>query len=391
MKRPIKILRIQSRICIGGPAIHTALLAEHLPVDEFRTVLIGGAVEADEFSRYEELKKRGIDIRILKDMQRSTNPFKDIKALYQLYKIIRREKPDIVHTHTAKAGALGRTAAILSGVPLIFHTFHGHTFEGYFPFFITQIYKFIERFLARFSTAIIAISPRQKYDLSHKHHIISAKQIHVIRLGFDLAPFFSVRKNGLLKKKLGLDAKHTLIGFIGRLVPIKNIPGALMILKSLHERGAICHLCIVGDGPERVRAERLTEKLGLRGYVHFLGWEQEIAQIYAGIDVLLLTSLNEGTPVAIIEAMATMTPTVASSVGGVPDLIVSGKNGFLYPLTDSEKAVDQVQRIIQDLSTLEGLTLAGNLFVKDNYLYTRLVRDIVRLYKMHLPAHLRMD
>ena len=192
-----------------------------------------------------------------------------MSSSYQLYKIIRLEKPDIVHTHTAKAGALGRTAAILAGVPLIFHTFHGHTFEGYFPFFVTEFFKFIERVLARFSTAIIAISPRQKHDLSNRHHITSAEHIHVIRLGFELEPFFAVRKNGLLRKKLGLDAKQALIGFIGRLVPIKNIPGALMILKSLHEGGALYHLCIVGDGPERALAEGLTEKLGLRGYVHF--------------------------------------------------------------------------------------------------------------------------
>ncbi len=383
-----KILRIQSRICIGGPAIHTALLSAHLPKEQFETVLIGGAVDPGEFCKFEELQRSGIDIRIINDMQRKANPIKDLIALYKLYQIIKHEKPDIVHTHTAKAGALGRTAAILAGVPLIFHTFHGHTFANYFSFWVTEIFKFIERVLARFSTAIIAISPRQKYDLSRKYHIAPAKHIRVIYLGFDLQPFLSVQKNNYLKKQLGIGENEVLVGIIGRLVPIKNHSASLRILKSLHKKGALFHLCIVGDGPERIKIEEMANQYGLQEFVHFLGWEQDMASIYAGIDVMLLTSLNEGTPVTIIEAMASMTPVVSSSVGGVPDLVASGQNGFLYPLENEDKAVDYIREIVQTPGVKERLTISGKKFALENFMYTRLVDDIVSLYQEYLSKQI---
>ena len=366
MKKKIKILRIQSRICIGGPAIHTALLSKYLP-DDYETVLVGGAVEEGEFCKFDELKDDGINIRIINEMQRSANPWNDVMSVWKLYRLIKQEKPDIVHTHTAKAGAVGRAAAILAGVPLIFHTFHGHTFEHYFSRWVTAIFIGIEKLLAKFSTEIIAISPKQKTDLTQKFKIVTHSRCRVIRLGFELQPFAQLHKNGHLKNELGLSGDVFLIGIIGRLVPIKNHILALRILKALLQQEKRFHLCIVGDGPERSRLENATRELGITEHVHFTGWKEDVAHIYSGIETLLLTSLNEGTPVTLIEAMAARAPVVSTKVGGVPDLIHQHNRGFTFSINEENKAVDWIANQSSSSQTIQKQLSAAQSFVQLTY------------------------
>lgn len=382
MKKKIKIVRIQSRICIGGPAIHTALLSKYLP-DDYETVLVGGAVEEGEFCKFEELKRDRIEIRIIPEMRRAINPWCDALAIWKLYKLIKKEKPDIVHTHTSKAGAVGRIAALMARVPLIFYTFHGHAFEHYFPRSITEFFKLVEKILARFSTEVVAISPKQKYDITKKFNIVPQSKCRVVRLGFDLQPFFQVHQNGHLKQKLGLGEDVFLIGSIGRLVPIKNHTLALRILYALVQNDKRFHLCIVGDGPERIKLENKAQRLDISSHVHFTGWEEDTRHIYGGIDMLLLTSLNEGTPVTLIEAMAARVPVISTHVGGVPDLI-NGKNGYTFPLRDEQLAVQYILNRSKSKSAFEEQLAGAQEFVSNHYAYSRLVKDIDQLYKDHL-------
>ncbi|RPI02963.1 MAG: glycosyltransferase family 1 protein [Calditrichaeota bacterium] len=383
MKKRIKIIRLQSRICIGGPALHTELLSRYL-IEGYKNVLIGGAVEKGEFSKYEQLKRSGIDVRIIDEMHRSTRPFADLRSLYYLYRTIKAERPMIVCTHTAKAGAIGRIAAVLAGVPLVFHTFHGHVFDHYFSPMVSFIFLTIERVLARFTTTIIAISPAQLEELTAKFHVAPQSRFAMIRLGFELDLLSGLEKSGELKKRYMIPQDALLIGVIGRLVPIKNIPAALMILKELHQHNKPYHLLIVGDGTERSNLEDLCEQLELASFVHFTGWVQNMSEIYRGLDLLLLTSLNEGTPVTIIEAMAAGVPVVASNVGGVPDLIVEGETGRLFDVNDLSAGVSAIEKMMQDSILRDTIVQNAFRFVQLHYHYRRLIREMDALYKLHL-------
>jgi glycosyltransferase involved in cell wall biosynthesis len=383
-KAKIKILRIQSRICIGGPALHTELLSKYLPTSEYSTLLLGGAIDEGEFNKLEELLAKGFRVACVTQMRRDINLINDTLALIALYRIIRRERPQIVCTHTAKAGAIGRTAAVLAGVPLIFHTFHGHAFKGYFSRPTTLIFLMIERILARFTSRIVAISPSQLKELTEKYHVASAGRFQVVRLGFELESFFRLRRDVELKHRLGVAEEGILIGVVGRLVPIKNLAVALNIIKELAAKDKRFHLCFIGDGPERSALAALRQTLNIEPHVHFTGWMRNMMEVYAGIDLLLLTSLNEGTPVTIIEAMAADIPVISSRVGGIPDLITEGVSGFMFDLNEETAAVEKIRQLVEQKELRERITHNAREFVRENYCYTRMIREMDALYKHHL-------
>lgn len=384
MKKRTKILRIQSRICIGGPALHTELLSKYLPTTEYSTLLIGGATDEGEMSRLEEMQAKGLRVARINEMRRNINFLRDLQALVAIYRLIRRERPQIVCTHTAKAGAVGRTAAFLAGVPLIFHTFHGHAFKGYFSRPVTFIFLMIERILARFTNRIIAISPTQLKELTEKYHVAPASRFQVVRLGFELELFFRLRRSAELKHRLGLTDRDILIGIIGRLVPIKNLAASLRIIKELAAKDDRFHLCVIGDGPERASLEEVCRTMDIQQSVHFSGWIQNMTEVYAGIDLLLLTSLNEGTPVTIIEAMAVGIPVVSSRVGGVPDLITEGVTGLMFDLDEETAAVEKIVHLTNQKELSNWMTQNAREFVREHYCYTRMIREMDALYKHHL-------
>ncbi len=384
MNKQITVLRIQSRICIGGPAIHTEILSKYLPAERYRTILLGGAVDDGEKSKFDDLKNQHIDIRIIDEMRRVTNPLNDLKAIWKIYRIIRQEKPSIVHTHTAKAGTVGRLAALLAGVPIIIHTFHGHTFDGYFSRSLTFFFKKIEQALAIFSTRIIAISPKQKYDLTEKYRIAPPHKVDVIRLGFELERLQHVQKSATWRTTLGIRDSDFILGIVGRLVPIKNIAMGIEVVQRLHEHKKAYHLCIIGDGPERHSLEQLSLAKGLNGYVHFLGWKTDIEEIYRNIDILLLTSINEGTPVAIVEAMACGVPVVATDVGGVADMIRHGQNGLLVRSGETRDMAEKIKLLMSQPGLAHLLTENARDFAFSTYGYSRLVDDIDHLYRDEL-------
>ncbi|MDZ7724831.1 MAG: glycosyltransferase [candidate division KSB1 bacterium] len=369
VSRAIKIIRIQSRICIGGPALHTEILSRHLSNERYQTLLISGAIDSNESSKIKDFKQKGIPVCVIPEMKRVSNPIDDIMAIYKCFKIIRKKKPNIVHTHTAKAGTVGRLAAWLAGVPLIYHTFHGHTFHSYFSKPVTAVFLLIERVLARLSTAVIAISPSQLDELVNRYHIAPKQHFRMIRLGLELEPFKNLKRRNSLKKRLGLDPDSCLLGIVGRLVPIKNIEMALKVTSQLESR---YHLCVIGDGPERNTLEIRSKELGLENRVHFMGWIEDITGIYAEIDALLLTSNNEGTPVAVIEAMAASIPVIATEVGGVPDLVKHEFNGYLCASQDVVSMSGFVRDVCQDRSHTLQICENARRFVSQYYAAHRL-------------------
>ncbi len=378
-----KVIHIQSRLCIGGPVVNTELLSRLSPDQKYKSIIIGGKVEASEVSVISELIVKGLDVRIVQSMRRVTNPLNDIKAIIEIYKLIKKEKPDIVCTHTAKAGTVGRIAGIFARVPLVFHTFHGHTFHSYFPRYLTAFFLFIERLLARFTTKIIAISPSQKHELVDIYRVAPENKFVVIRLGLELSSFYNIVPNGYLKKELNLPLDAPLLGIIGRLAPIKNMNMALRVLSLLQYKNV--HLIIVGDGDERPLLEQHAMHLGINDKVHFWGWETDITKIYSGIDMLLLTSKNEGTPVTIIEAMASGVPVVATRVGGVPDIISHQESGYLCQVDNDKEMAEQIMFLLDNPSKTQQICNQARQSVGKMYNAQRLVRDIDRLYSHYLP------
>lgn len=335
-EKPIRILRLIARLNIGGPAIQTLTLTRALSADGYRSLLACGTISPWEGDMAYLAEDLGIQPHFIEAMGREISPYRDVKALLKLRRIIRRFKPHILHTHTAKAGFLGRFAALSVNRALpeskrirMVHTFHGHTFHSYFSRHKTLLFICVERFLARFTNRIVVISRRQKEDICHNYHITDPKKVTIIPLGFDLSPFKNVdshrqpmRRRYLSGLSVG-SREPSLVGIIGRLTPVKNHRLLLNAVRILKDTDCIrgFGFVIVGDGELRDSLEREIDALGIGDSIVFTGWQREMAPVYAGLDAVVLTSDNEGTPVTLIEAMAAGKPIVATNVGGVPDLV----------------------------------------------------------------------
>lgn len=377
-----KILRIINRFNLGGPTYNAAYLTKYL-APEFETLLIGGMKDETEESSEFILKNLGLNYQIIPEMKRSVNLFDDLAAYRQIKAIIRECKPDIVHTHAAKAGALGRQAAFSCKVPVIVHTFHGHVFHSYFGKLKSSFYKHIERNLAGKSSAIVAISAIQKKELVTIHNIAPAEKVHVIPLGFDLNRF---NENAELKRnsfrtKHALSENEIAIGIVGRLVPVKNHVLFLEAIKYVKEHSQKkIRAFIVGDGEEKENLLRKANEFKLSGVIVFTSWEKEVDKVYPGLDIVCLTSFNEGTPVSLIEAQAANKPVVSTKVGGIEDVVIPGVTALLSDLTDKDKFCKHLLELVINDSRREEMSKKGWVHVKEKYSYQRLTFDMRRLY-----------
>lgn len=378
-----KILRIINRFNLGGPTYNAAYLTKYL-APEFETLLVGGMKDDSEGSSEFILKDMGIDYKILQQMKRSINPFNDLSAYNEIRKLIRDFKPDIVHTHAAKAGALGRQAAFSCGVPVTVHTYHGHVFHSYFGNFKTSVYKTIERGLAKKTSAIIAISEKQKQELVYEHHIASADKVHVIPLGFDLNRFRENYDEKRRKFRLQYDLKEdvTAIGIVGRLVPVKNHQMFLEGIKFLTERSKKqIKAFIIGDGESRVTIEARMTELGLENYVIFTSWIRNVDEVYPGLDIVCLTSFNEGTPVSLIEAQAVGKPVVSTRVGGIENVVMPGKTALLSESNDNTLFCQNLLLLVENVDLQIEFSKNGWNYVGEKFHYTRLISEISGLYR----------
>jgi glycosyltransferase involved in cell wall biosynthesis len=385
-----KVLRIINRLNLGGPTYNAAYLSKYLAPD-FETLLVAGMKDESEESSEFIAENLGLQPIYISHMHRSLNPIKDRKAYLQIVKIIREFKPDIVHTHAAKAGALGRLAAINEGVPIVLHTFHGHVFHSYFNPVKTKVFLTIEKYLAKKSSKTIAISQKQFEELCLGFKIDQEKKFEIIPLGFDLDRFSEniVYKRNTFRNKYHLAPNEIAIGIIGRLVPVKNHSFFLNAFKQAKEKtNKTIKAVIIGDGELRKQIEQEAEALGLNYSTQngenidiiFTSWIKAIDTALPGLEIVALTSLNEGTPVSLIEAQAAGIPIISTRVGGIEDVVLENKTALLAETNQIEEFTHKLIQLIEDESLRNDFSNAGPANVSEKFSYQRLVNDMKILY-----------
>jgi glycosyltransferase involved in cell wall biosynthesis len=378
MTEPVRVMRIIARLNVGGPAIHVSLLTVGLQDEAFQSTLVTGVVGPDEGDMTYLARDLGIQPVVIPTMQREISPLADLKTLTTLVRLMRRMRPHIVHTHTAKAGFVGRLAAVLCRVPVVVHTFHGHVFQGYFGETKTRVFIWLERLAARGSDAILTISQRLKDDLV-AYRIAPEEKIKIVPLGLKLLRLTDLEAlRGSFRQEGGFSTETPLVGIIGRLVPIKNHELFLAAASRVSQARPEVRFAIVGDGEQRAALEALVEQLGLADRVWFAGWRDDLPHIYADLDALVISSNNEGTPVSIIEAMAARVPVVATEVGGVPDLLRDGQLGTLVPPEDAEALAEAILATLS--APLQPRLAEAQEWALARYEADRLIADMRQLY-----------
>ncbi len=393
----IKVLHILNRFIIGGPSIIALNIINSLPSNYEVKLIVGGKDNKEEWSEYMLDDTSEKSLIYIPQMRRSLNPFQDISTYYAIKKVIKEFKPDIVHTHASKAGAIGRLAAANCKVPVVLHTFHGHVFHSYFNGLITRLFIKTERYLAKKSTNIIALSESQKQELSQKYKICNHDKIVVVPNGIALQKFIDNQayKRNLWRKKLSLSEDTVLVGIVGRMAPVKNHKMFVEVLAASLERQKNTNIkfVIVGDGKTRISVQEDLTKLNIpynylpenadsaHSKVILTSWETEMDQVYAGLDIVCLTSLNEGSPISLLEAQAAKRPIVSTNVGGVSDTIIENESAFLTPPNDVESFTNKLEQLINNVDLRQKMGENGFKFVNEKYGQERLVQNMDNLYK----------
>jgi glycosyltransferase involved in cell wall biosynthesis len=343
---PIRVMNIISRLNIGGISPFLIPLTAGLNVRGHQATLMAGSLGANEGDMSYLAKKAGVEVISVPSLGRDINPIRDVATIRELVTLLRRHKPHIVHTHTAKAGFVGRLAAKLAGIPLIFHTYHGHVFAHYFSPAKTRFYVALEQFCAALSTRIITVSPNLQREITQLHHITSLARCDVVVPGYDLSALYGLRRpHGDFRAKFGIDSTAPLIGIIGRLVPIKNHALFLQAAHIVRQSLPNAVFAIIGDGELRPEAEALVDSLDLRANVCFTSWQNDLLSIYAALDCVVLSSKAEGLPSAVIEGLVTGVPIAATAVGGMVDMLPPES---LAPSQDAQALANIMMRNIQD-------------------------------------------
>lgn len=351
-ERPIRVLQVITRLNVGGPARHTLALAAGLRALGFAPMLVYGSEEPGEGTLEDQLAAGDIEALKLPALGRRVRPSADLRVLWQLTRLIFNQRPAVVHTHTAKAGALGRLAAFAynatrarAGRCVVIHTFHGHVFTGYFGALASGAVRLIERGMGLVTHRIVTVSQQQMRDICDRFRIAPAEKTEVIELGADLEPLLHLEIDTTLRDALGFVPHHVVFGYVGRFVPIKDLETLVRAFALMAGQFADARLMLVGDGPLRSATERLVSGLNLGDRVRFTGWVRDVRAAYGALDVAVLSSINEGTPLVLIEAMAAGRPVIATAVGGVGDIVSRGRTGLLVPPRDVQALSDAMARL----------------------------------------------
>ena len=404
----MKIVRIIARLNVGGPARHVVWLTEALQTDEFQSVLLTGTVPAGEADMNWFAAERAVKPFYIPEMSRELSA-KDAVSLWKVFRRFIREKPDIVHTHTAKAGTIGRAAGFLykwltpktligKPRPVKFvHTFHGHVFHSYYRQHKTLFFLLIEKFLARLATdKIIVISDQQFEEIHRRFGVGRASQFKIIPLGIDLEQFAeSETKRNVFRRELAIKPGEILVGIVGRLTEIKNLSLFLKVAElyknTLSDSSPKLRFIIIGDGNLRQSLEKEAAELDVKDIVEFLGNRSDTDIFYAGLDIVALTSHNEGTPLSLIEAMANARPVISTAVGGTVDLLgtevekvgefVICERGVKINPNDAKGFLHGLIYLSKHKILRDRLGAAGKEFVVSNYSKERLVGEIADLYR----------
>ncbi|MFC1866644.1 glycosyltransferase family 4 protein [Thermodesulfobacteriota bacterium] len=401
-KNQIRILRVIARLNIGGPALHAISLSSKISKNLYRTLLVCGNVSPGEGDMSYLAKDEGIEPYLIPKLGREISVIDDFKSFKELRRIIKRFRPDIIHTHTAKAGTLGRLAGISfnlfrgqkNRIKLV-HTFHGHIFHSYFGALKTLFFIQAERFLARLTDRIIVISSRQRRDICQRFRITGPERVREILLGFDLSRFAKASNDGsMFRSKYLPQAENNVmvVGIIGRLTRVKNHRMFLETVKYLKDSGKIdlFRFLIVGDGELKEELIKYSRELAIQDFITFIDWQKNMPSVYKAMDIVALTSLNEGTPVTLIEAMAAGIPVVATDVGGVRDIlgVANGKidgfertqNGILIPSGNSEVLAKALLYLHEDKENPKKMAGHAKEFALKKFPMERLVKDMESLY-----------
>ena len=381
---PVLVHRVIARLNTGGPAMHVANLAAGLDPTRFQTRLITGRITEDEGDMTYYARDRGVDVIEIAGMSRTLSPWKDLRTLLRLFRIFRRERPTIVHTHTAKAGTVARLAALAAGVPVILHTFHGHVLGGrYFSSLKTRVFLEIERQLARVTDRLIVLTHRQAREMSGDLGVAPSENFAVIPLGLDLQPFADVdrgRARRRLRGQVGVDDDGPVIGIVGRMVPVKNHELLFDAVELLHERmDPKPHVVVVGSGEREGFLRRYAAEKGLDRWVHWLGWREDLPEVFPAFDVTALTSFDEGTPVSLMESLVSGTPVVSRAVGGVPEILEDGRLGHLVWSDSAGDFADALASVLKAPPEPE-MVVEARETVLGRYSVERLARDMDQLY-----------
>jgi glycosyltransferase involved in cell wall biosynthesis len=398
-RAPAKVVRIIARLNTGGPAIHTVLLTRGLDPGRFPSVLVTGAVDAREGDMGYYAEALGVRPVMIAGLGRHVGVTDLVTAFVRLWMWLRTHRPAIIHTHTMTAGALGRMAGALYNIEArlrrrprarLVHTFHGHVFHGYFSRRGSQLLVLVERTLARLSDRIVAVSDAIARDLSDRYAICPRAKVAVVPLGFDFGWVQRLDScAGDVRKQYAIPPGATVVALVGRMTGIKNHTMLLAGMRRL--RRPDLYAVLVGDGELRADIERAVGAAGLSEQVILTGWERDHARIYADVDIVCLTSRNEGTPVALIEAMAAGKPFVATRVGGVGDLAIG--DGVAHPAgfeifancvlvgPDDEAGLAAALAYLADRpDTRTSMGAVGRASVSERFSHERLVRDVEALY-----------
>jgi glycosyltransferase involved in cell wall biosynthesis len=388
-----KVLRILNRINVGGPVLNVAYLSKFLQ-PAFETRILVGNIEQGEGDGSYVLEGMGLSFERVPNMNRSLHPIRDLQALLYIIKAINEFQPDIVHTHAAKAGALGRFACLFAKKKpaVILHTYHGNVFDGYFSPLKTKIFLFIERSLAKISNGIVSISNLQKQELVHKYTIADDKKINVIPLGFELDKFqqFVPEKRVKARSEFCVGDDTVLLVITGRLTEIKNHILFLDIIANCKKLTSVkFQSLLVGNGERYEALKSHAQALGLRVAANstkdgdydvlFTSWRRDIDYINAGADIAVLTSNNEGTPVSIIEAMAGGKAVITTNVGGVNDFIENQVNGVVSS-SDLNEFSNNLVKLIADSEFRRTLGENAVPTVFQMFSYDRLIADMRSYY-----------
>ena len=388
----MRVLQILNRFNLGGPTNIAVNLSGHFSSDITSLLIGGNKYDSEESSKY-MATKLGIDPIIIPEMSREINPMNDYIAYKKIKAIIQDFKPDIVHTHAAKAGLLGRRAAIAMNVPGIIHTYHGHVFHSYFNKLTTGVYKKLEKHYAQKTDKIITISNIQKKEISQALNMKNDSRFSVVPLGIDLEKFRtnSFEKRQEFRSSYGLTNETIAIGIIGRLVPIKNhklFINAFAQLKKITSKKIKAF--IVGDGElhddliiyasQRGLAISTNTAYNSNADIFFTSWIKEIDTVYSGLDIVALSSLNEGTPITLIEAQAAGKPIISTNVGGVQDTVWENKTALLSKSKDVNTYLHNLSRLVSDDNLRLKFSANGWDFVNQRFHYQRMVDDIEKLY-----------
>ena len=382
-----KILHIITRLDRGGSAQNTLLTCQELR-QKYDVVLAHGLSRESKMTDWErqsverqitEACKHGLKDISIQSLVRRVDPIEDIRAFFSLWALLRREKPAIVHTHTYKAGILGCWAAKMAGVPIIVHTPHGHIFFGHFSPLVTRCFMIIERLTAAIVDRMVALTEGERRDYL-AFSVANAHKMVTIHSGVNIDQFMKVKRNGREKRRsLGLNTNGFVVGTIGWLLPIK---GPMYLLKAMAEVWQYhpdIQLVYVGKGDLEKELKGEAYRTGVSDKVKFLGWRDDIPEIMQILDIFVLPSLNEGMGRVLVEAMASGKPIVASNVGGIPDLVKHGHNGFLVAPGDANGLSLAIKKLIEDEQLRLEMGARGRTMARD-YGVEEMIKKIDDLY-----------